>query len=171
MPKITKDACGFDLDFLKEVKDLMAETDIEELEIEEGDKRYLRVSKRKETIQNSMPAVFPQPVPIQKEDSSVSVPEQKTVPVQVSDPFDDDNKYHRILSPVIGTFYCAPSPDSPPYIKLGDSVSSDTTVCIVEAMKVMNEIKADVNGKIVKILKTNASPVQSGEPMFIVEKN
>lgn len=74
-----------------------------------------------------------------------------------------------ITSPMVGTFYAAPSPDSPPFVKIGDRVTADTTVCIIEAMKVMNEIKADVSGEVIAVLIEAGTPVQYGEPLFHVK--
>lgn len=75
-----------------------------------------------------------------------------------------------ISSPLVGTFYCSPSPDSPPFVKVGDMVSEDTIVCIVEAMKVMNEVKAGMSGKLVEVLITNGDPVQYGSKLFRIIK-
>ncbi len=74
-----------------------------------------------------------------------------------------------IKSPMVGTFYRSPSPDSDVFVQIGQDVTADTVVCIVEAMKVMNEIQAEVKGKIKKILVDNATPVQFGQPLFLVE--
>jgi acetyl-CoA carboxylase biotin carboxyl carrier protein len=74
-----------------------------------------------------------------------------------------------IKSPMVGTFYAASDPDSGPYVKVGDPVGPDTTVCIVEAMKVFNEIPAEVSGKIVAVLVENGEPVEFGQPMFKVD--
>ena len=74
-----------------------------------------------------------------------------------------------VPSPIVGTFYCKPAPDADVFVKVGDEVSEDTVVCIVEAMKVMNEIKAEVKGVIKKVLVDDASPVQYGQPLFLVE--
>ncbi|MCG3179067.1 MAG: hypothetical protein BIFFINMI_01398 [Phycisphaerae bacterium] len=74
-----------------------------------------------------------------------------------------------ITSPMVGTFYAAPSPDDPPFIKTGDNVDEETVVCIVEAMKVMNEIKAEVRGTIAKILVNNGEAVEYGQPVFMVK--
>ena len=76
---------------------------------------------------------------------------------------------HEITSPMVGTFYAAASPESPPYIKVGDSVSEDTVVCIIEAMKVMNEIKAETTGVVTEVLAQNGKPVQFGQPLFRVK--
>ena len=77
--------------------------------------------------------------------------------------------YKEIVSPMVGTFYRAPSPDSAPYIKEGQEVAEDTVVCIIEAMKVMNEIKAEVSGEIVEVLVENGAAVQFGQPLFRVK--
>ncbi len=74
-----------------------------------------------------------------------------------------------ITSPMVGTFYRSPSPDEPPFTDVGATVTDDTTVCVVEAMKVFNEIKAETRGTIVKVLVENGSPVQYGEPLFLVK--
>ena len=177
---MTKNVCGFDINFLKELKALMEETNIEELEIEEGSSRYIKVSKKNNKTYSQLPYNPPygyniqdnliHSSPVNAIPNPIPSPEQKTAPSVKGDPYDDESKYFKIKSPVIGTFYGTPSPDSPPYVKVGDTVSPDTTVCIVEAMKVMNEIKADVQGKIIEILKSNGNPVQTNEPLFTVEK-
>jgi len=74
-------------------------------------------------------------------------------------------------SPMVGTFYRASSPDSAPFVDVGTQVDEDTTLCIVEAMKVMNEIKAETKGKIVEVLVENAEPVEYGQPLFVIAKN
>ena len=82
---------------------------------------------------------------------------------------DDDDGLIEIPSPIVGTFYRKPSPDVDEFVSVGSEVTEDTVVCIVEAMKVMNEIKADIKGVIKKILVDDASPVQYGQPLFLVE--
>jgi acetyl-CoA carboxylase biotin carboxyl carrier protein len=73
---------------------------------------------------------------------------------------------HIIKSPIVGTFYAGPSPDAGPFVKVGDSVQSGQTVCIIEAMKLMNEIEADISGEVVRVLVENGQPVEYGEPLF-----
>ncbi len=80
-----------------------------------------------------------------------------------------EKKYHEIKSPIVGTFYRAPSPDAEPYVKVGDIVQAGQVLCIVEAMKLMNEIESDINGKIVQILVENAQPVEYGQTLFLIE--
>ncbi len=81
----------------------------------------------------------------------------------------DEEKYHKITSPLVGTFYRAPAPGAPPFVNEGDTVSPGQTLCIVEAMKVMNKITSDINGKIVKIIPENAQPVKQGDVLFLIE--
>lgn len=170
-----KDVCGFEPNFLKQIKSLMEETSIEELEIKEGENKYLKISKKKYAQESApvyaVPPAYYSSAPAPSAHAPAAAENSKVVAAapKVS-AYDDETKFSKIKSPVIGTFYSSPSPDSPPFVKTGDSVSPDTTVCIVEAMKVMNEIKADVQGKIVQILKSNSNPVQANEVLFIVEK-
>ena len=81
---------------------------------------------------------------------------------------DEDAGLHEVNSPIVGTFYRAPNPDADPYAKVGDFVERGQTLCIVEAMKLMNEIECDVSGTIVKVLTENAQPVEYGEPLFLI---
>ncbi|HSH00007.1 MAG TPA: acetyl-CoA carboxylase biotin carboxyl carrier protein [candidate division Zixibacteria bacterium] len=81
----------------------------------------------------------------------------------------DTSSLVEIKSPMVGTFYSAPSPDSPAFVKVGDSVDVGTVVCIVEAMKLMNEIESEAKGKIAKILVENGQPVEFGQPLFVIE--
>lgn len=83
---------------------------------------------------------------------------------------DSDADLFKITSPIVGTFYRSPSPDKPPYVAEGDKVSESTVVCIVEAMKLMNEIQAEMSGEIVKIYVENGQPVEYGQPLFGIKK-
>ena len=80
-----------------------------------------------------------------------------------------EEKYIKVLSPFVGTFYCSPSPDSDPYVQEGNMVKKGDVLCIVEAMKLMNEIESEINGKIISILAENGQPVEYGEPLFLVD--
>ena len=83
---------------------------------------------------------------------------------------DTDADLHKITSPIVGTFYRSPSPDKDPYVKEGSQVTAETIVCIVEAMKLMNEIQAEVTGEVVKIYVENGQPVEYGQPLFGIRK-
>jgi acetyl-CoA carboxylase biotin carboxyl carrier protein len=80
----------------------------------------------------------------------------------------EEDGLHPVTSPIVGTFYRAPNPDAEPYIKVGDAVERGQVLCIVEAMKLMNEIECDVRGTVVKVLPENAQPVEYGEPLFLI---
>ncbi len=81
----------------------------------------------------------------------------------------DDSKYITIKAPIIGTFYRKPAPDKPPYVEVGDSINEGEVVCIIEAMKLFNEIESEISGKIVKVLVEDATPVEFDQPLFLVE--
>jgi acetyl-CoA carboxylase biotin carboxyl carrier protein len=81
----------------------------------------------------------------------------------------EDGSFQEILSPMVGTFYSAQSPDHDPYVEVGDKVTEDTVVCILEAMKVMNEIKAEIKGTVAEVLAENGKPVQYGQPLFRIK--
>ena len=86
-----------------------------------------------------------------------------------SEPSADDDRYITIKSPMIGTFYRASSPETPPFASVGDTVQSGTVVCIIEAMKLFNDIESEVSGKIVKVLVDDSSPVEFDQPLFLVD--
>lgn len=83
----------------------------------------------------------------------------------------EDKKYHVVKSPMIGTFYRSSAPDKPPFVNIGDTVDVGQVLCIIEAMKLFNEIESDVKGKIVKILVENATPVEYDQPLFLIDTN
>lgn len=104
--------------------------------------------------------------------AAVEVKQEETIvppaqPAQV--PVADNSNLHKITSPMVGTFYQSPSPDADVYVKVGSKVSSDSVVCIVEAMKLFNEIEAEVNGEIVEILVKDGQLVEYGQPLFLVK--
>ncbi|MGV7106299.1 acetyl-CoA carboxylase biotin carboxyl carrier protein [Flavobacterium sp. U410] len=90
-------------------------------------------------------------------------------PVAAEATSSDDNKYITVKSPIIGTFYRKPSPDKPAFVEVGASISKGDVVCVIEAMKLFNEIESEVSGKIVKVLVDDASPVEFDQPLFLVD--
>jgi len=141
---------------LKGIKDLIAllnETDLTEIEVEESGRR-IRI--RKDT-----PVIAQQISPLQPE------PRQE-LPAAPEDEEEGQN-FSFITSPIVGTFYKAASPDANPYVAIGDTVKKGQTLCIVEAMKLMNEIEADVDGKIVAILPEDGASVEYGESLYKIE--
>ncbi len=101
----------------------------------------------------------------------MGVPQNVAVPQSVSPEAKTMEGADLIVSPMVGTFYVAPSPDSPPYVTLGQKVEPTDIVCIIEAMKVMNEIPAEVTGTVTEILVSNAEPVEYGQPLFRVKRD
>lgn len=116
-------------------------------------------------LTTEVPSAAPQTSPgtienKESEEKSTSTPEQET---------QGSENYITVKSPMIGTFYRSPSPDKPPFIKVGDNVSKGQVTCIVEAMKLFNEIESEVEGKVVKILLDDASPVEYDQPLFLID--
>ncbi len=170
---------------LKEVRQLIkiVETsDISEIEIEEEGKK-LRITKRfpskngetvvmpaytqampmmpaQQVAQQALPQVQEQALPVQQEAAPAG---------EQAEPARGKNIVE-VRSPMVGTFYRAPSPDAEPYVEVGQTVAVGQTLCIIEAMKLMNEIESEVNGKIVDILVENAQPVEFNQVLFLIEK-
>jgi acetyl-CoA carboxylase biotin carboxyl carrier protein len=140
-----------DLDAIRQLLALMGEHDLSELEIEQGD---LVVRLRK-----GGPPSAPMPAAAAPMPAAVPAPAAKAEPQE---------ELPTIKSPMVGTFYTASSPDAPPYVKVGDRVTEETVVCVIEAMKVFNEIRAEMSGTIERILARNAQAVEFGQPMFVV---
>ncbi|GAB1308769.1 acetyl-CoA carboxylase biotin carboxyl carrier protein [Urechidicola sp. KH5] len=120
-------------------------------------------------VHQAAPVAMPQ-APIAVAAPVATAPVAPAAPaVDAAPAADEDSKYVTITSPIIGTFYRKSSPDNPNFVEVGDSVQNDSVVCIVEAMKLFNEIEAEVSGKIVKVLVDDASPVEFGQPLFLVD--
>ena len=115
-------------------------------------------------VSHEMPMVMPSAI-----NTATPSPGVQTAPAEPENPAVPEGKYDEVLSPMVGNFYRSSSPEAGPFVREGSPVTPDTTVCIVEAMKMMNEIKAEVSGKVVKILVENGQPVQPGTVLFLVE--
>ena len=111
----------------------------------------------------------PQPVAYQAPAAPVAAPAAAPATETKAESTSDDSKYITIKSPMIGTFYRKPSPDKDVFVNVGSEVKNDTVVCVIEAMKLFNQIEAEVSGKIVKILVDDASPVEYDQPLFLVD--
>lgn len=108
--------------------------------------------------------------PIQAPALAPAPPAASSAESAAAEPVDPDAELYKITSPIIGTFYRSPGPDKDPYVSEGSKVSPESTVCIVEAMKLMNEIQADVAGEVVRIYVENGQPVEYGQPLFGIRK-
>ncbi|MGK9369802.1 acetyl-CoA carboxylase biotin carboxyl carrier protein [Melioribacter sp. Ez-97] len=154
-----------DINLVKKLIKIVEQSDISKISIQEGDVK-IKISKNSDSqaqvaFTHSVPA--PAPVPVQNP-SAAEPAADKQIEKETT-----KSNLHEIRSPIVGTFYRAPAPDADPYVKVGDEVSPGTVLCIVEAMKLMNEIESDVSGKIVKILVENATPVEYNQPLFLIE--
>ncbi len=152
----------FNVETIRSLVELMKQHDLSELDLREGDQK-IQLKRGSSQPIYAAPPVMGQPAVI---------PSPPTAPpaASASDaaPAADANLV-AIKSPMVGTFYSKPKPDSDPFARVGDQVSEDTVVCIIEAMKVFNEIKAEVSGKVVKVLVKNEEPVEYGQPLFMVD--
>ncbi|MCK5076066.1 MAG: acetyl-CoA carboxylase biotin carboxyl carrier protein [Calditrichia bacterium] len=161
-----------DIKEIKALLKLMEQSEIDEIEIEEDNKK-IRISKNLpgnkpvEQTQSFImpPAGFPTMAP-----HAAYMPEVSAEPAE-----EPEKKYNgnvvEVKAPMVGTFYRAPAPDAPHYVEIGDDVKAGQTLCIIEAMKLMNEIESDFKGKIVDVLVENAEPVEFGKVLFIIEKH
>lgn len=172
---------AFKMHEIRELIRLIDESQIEEFEIDnEGAKVIIKKATDRSAIGNTggeVVAVTPQtqavvpPVPVV---TNTDAPVQETKVAEapkIAEATIEDDQLHKIVSPMVGTFYRAPSPDSDPYVKEGDQIEETTVVCIVEAMKLMNELEAETRGTIVKILVENGQLVEYGQPLFLVKTN
>ncbi|MBM3998282.1 MAG: acetyl-CoA carboxylase biotin carboxyl carrier protein [Planctomycetes bacterium] len=147
----------FDLDRLRALIDLMREHDVGEVDLRDGEKavRIARGSRNTAPVGAMIP-VAAAPTPTVPSGSALTAPP-------------DGANIVVIKSPMVGTFYSRPNPNAEPFIKVGDHIEPETTVCIIEAMKMFNEIPAEVRGKIVAVLVNDEEPVDHGKPLFKVD--
>ncbi|MBT32017.1 MAG: acetyl-CoA carboxylase, biotin carboxyl carrier protein [Thalassobius sp.] len=156
---------------IKELINFIANSGLDEVNIE-TDEIKLHVKKQSEAVaklveHTHQPQLIQQPVSIPQQ-ITTSPSTESAAPVKEENTSSETN-YITIKSPMIGTFYRSSSPDSDAFINVGDNVSNGSVVCIIEAMKLFNEIESEVSGKIVKVLVENASPVEYDQPLFLVD--
>lgn len=157
----TSKASGSDFPEVRSLIDLLKENDLAVLEFEKGDFRITLktpagASSGSTVIQGHAAAPISSPAT-----APAAAPEEKAAEPAKSN-------YKEITSPMVGTFYAAPSPETGPFVEVGKTINADTVVCIIEAMKVMNEIKAEIAGKVVEVVAENGKPVQFGQVLFRV---
>jgi acetyl-CoA carboxylase biotin carboxyl carrier protein len=153
-----------DLRKLKKLIDLVQESGIGEIEITEGEEK-VRISRQAPGGPVIMAAPSMQPMAYigSATGPSANVPEAAAAAAP------PEPKGHHLKSPMVGTFYRAPSPGAPSFVDIGQSVTKGQTLCIIEAMKLLNEIESDVSGTIKAILVENGQPVEYGQPLFLIE--
>ena len=156
-----------DIRKVKKLIELLEESGLAELEITEGEES-VRISRQlpNAQVQYALPPMaYPTAAMAAPAAGAVSAGTGSAVAASVS----AEPAGHKVLSPMVGTYYESPAPDSPNFIKIGDQVKAGDTLCIIEAMKMMNQIEADVSGKVVAALAKNGEPVEFGQPLFIIE--
>ncbi|MCH8495509.1 MAG: acetyl-CoA carboxylase biotin carboxyl carrier protein [Balneolales bacterium] len=158
-----------DLKQIKSLLNLISESDVNEVYIEEGDFK-IKIKKQSDTIQQ-----MGQPQYVSQAPQTVEIAAQKPASSPSSAPAPETpaptpkSSADVIKSPIVGTFYDSPSPEDKAFVSVGDTIAKGDTLCIIEAMKIMNEINAEVSGKITKVLVSNSQPVEYDQPLFEIE--
>lgn len=161
---------------IQELIDFIAHSGLDEVNIETENFK-LSVKKNAGTVRNltenpipQTPIILPLSQPVGLSTPAVQSPQPSVqTPAATKPASADEGNYITVKSPMIGTFYRTPNPDAPNFVSVGDTISPGQTVCIIEAMKLFNEIESEVSGKILKILVENATPVEYDQPLFLVD--
>lgn len=148
---------NFETEYIEQLAKIITANDLTEISLEDGDQAI--------TIRKDLPEVVSAVVPT----APASVPSAPASAQVTTEAKPAEKKGTAIVSPMVGTFYSKPSPDSEAFVKLGDTVQAGDVVCIVEAMKMMNQIESEVAGKIVEICVSDGEPVEYGQPLMYVE--
>ncbi len=167
----------FKMHELREIIKLVDQSSLQEFEMKTEDTRIsvkrntpVRVNQQQSSIPvQNQPTLVAAAKPVPVEAPAPKLPIQSQSAPSRQEAVDTSEALHKIVSPMVGTFYAAPAEDAPAYVKPGDVVEKTTVVCIVEAMKLFNEIEADVRGEIVEVLVKNGQLVEQGRPLFLVK--
>ena len=152
-----------DIENLKELTSFIDKSGISEFYYENGDLK-IEIKKHGEVVHQTSPTIEP------VNPASPSPVAATPVPSAEQEPQEDSN-IHTITAPLVGTFYTASSPSSQIFINVGDRIEKGSTICIIEAMKLMNEIESEVEGEVIAVLVKNASPIEFGSPLFKIKLN
>jgi acetyl-CoA carboxylase biotin carboxyl carrier protein len=155
---------------LKEIQNLIkfvSNSGVAEVKLETGE---IKITIRTTLEGNSSDVTYVQQAPMQQAPIQQAAPvQQASTPVAAAPAADENSKYVTIKSPIIGTFYRKPAPDKPMFTEVGNTIGKGDVLCVIEAMKLFNEIESEVSGKIVKILVDDMSPVEFDQPLFLVD--
>ena len=151
---------------LKELIEFLIEKDIAEFELERGDVK-VRIKRAGNQAHVDVPRVYAVPAAVPVADVGTAAAGATGAPAAPKEAAPEE-ELHMVKSPIVGTFYEAPSPGAPPFVKAGDTVEVGQVLCIVEAMKLLNEIESDVAGEVVKKLATNGQPIEYGQELFAI---
>ncbi|MCC6302501.1 MAG: acetyl-CoA carboxylase biotin carboxyl carrier protein [Gammaproteobacteria bacterium] len=150
-----------DIRKIKKLIELLEESDLAEIEVQEGEES-VRISRHGKAVQTIMSAA-----PMMAAPAPAVQPAVAAVAAETAAP--PPPKGHTITSPIVGSFYRSPAPGSPPFVEVGQRVNSGDTLCIIEAMKMLNQIESDKAGVVAAILVENGQPVEYGQPLFVIE--
>ncbi len=154
-----------DLNAIKKLVKMIEESTVNSFKYEDNEcSIYISKQAKGATIVQS---AYTAPAPMALPQASAEAPAAKTA--QADKSAESASNLHEVKSPIVGTFYRAPAPDADSYVKVGDKVNTGSVLCIVEAMKLMNEIESDIAGTVVKILVENGKPVEYGQPLFLIQ--
>jgi acetyl-CoA carboxylase biotin carboxyl carrier protein len=153
-----------DLNLIKKLVKVVDSSLITDLEVEENGFRVKIAKKLRSENTKSQPQIIVSSPSIPSADNNEHTVQEGLKPKE-----ELKENHHEVRSPIVGTFYRAPAPDADPYIQVGDKISIGDVLCIVEAMKLMNEIESDVEGKVLKILAENGKPVEYNQPLFLIQ--
>jgi len=157
---------------IKEIQDLIkfvAKSGVSEVEIEQNNFKIIIKSEDKSKEERQILVQAPAPVPVPMPVVAAAQTEVAAPETKASEPASEESNYVTITSPMIGTFYRSSGPDKDPFVSVGTTIAKGDTVCIIEAMKLFNEIEAEITGKIVKVLVDEATPVEYDQPLFLVD--
>ena len=153
-----------DIRSIRKLIEIVEQSDIAEIEIKEGDDN-IRVTRNQEPVYMQAPA-YSQPM----QAAPAATPAAPASELESTTTIESaDSSGHKVTSPMVGTYYSAPSPEAGPFVKGGDKVAEGDTLCIIEAMKIMNPIESDTSGTVKQILGINGEPVEFGQPLFVIE--
>lgn len=151
----------FDTDYIEKLAKIIADNELTELSLEDGNQAI--------TIRKDLPEIVSTGLPVSVATPAATVPAPTAAPATKAESAEPAKKGNAIVSPMVGTFYSKPAPDKEPFVKVGDTVSAGDTVCIIEAMKLMNEIDTEFSGKIVEICVEDGQAVEYGQTIMYVE--
>ncbi len=156
-----------DIRKIKKLIELIEDSDVAEIEIHEGEEsvRISRASSVQPPVIHQVAAPYPAAAPA----APAAAAAASAQPAAEQPAAEEELSGHVIRSPMVGTFYRASSPGSSPFVEVGDTVSSGDTLCIIEAMKILNQIETDTSGKVTRILVDNGQPVEYNQPLFVIE--
>ncbi|MDD1505266.1 MULTISPECIES: acetyl-CoA carboxylase biotin carboxyl carrier protein [Lysinibacillus] len=163
----------FKIQEIREIIKLVDSSSIDEF-VYEVDGAKVKLKKNGVVVTDTVAPKKEVVAPVVQQSAPVAAPVAPATPAKAEEapaaaPANNDPSLHKIVSPMVGTFYQSPNPDSPAYVKVGDKVGNETIVCIVEAMKLFNEIEAEVQGEIVEVLVKDGELVEYGQPLFLVK--